>query len=66
VAAKARGYALSEDGAGVNPFEVFEEYARAWFEGGSTPEPDGTGEPTALPDTAPEPDTSGPDFPDLG
>jgi hypothetical protein len=66
VAAKARGYVRSEGGAGVNPFDLFEDYARAWFDGGDTPEPDGTSEPTVLPDTAPEPDSPGPEFPDPG
>jgi hypothetical protein len=61
VAAKARGYVRSEGGGGINPFDVFEEYARAWLEGDSMPEPGGIDA-----DTSPEPENSGPDFPDPG
>ncbi len=64
---KARSYFRSEDGAGVNPFDAFEEYAREWLSENATADSVESAELTVEPDI-PEPGADVPEWdgPDLG
>jgi hypothetical protein len=69
VAQKGRGFFRSEDGAGVNPIDAFEDMAREWLSGDAGAADTGdSGEGMQSPEDAGQPEPDGPqwDGPDLG